>query len=97
MALSAVSRRLTGFRQFARGNPLTQGNNLEKLASNDYQFTWVLPGHGRWKRYNSLQEKNQAIKECVVDYWSRAKFKDFMTHGYHPKGNTINMDLSGDR
>ncbi|CAM6114077.1 unnamed protein product [Calypogeia fissa] len=41
-----------------------QVDSIEALIS--YDFTWMLPGHGRRHKFQSVQEKNDILKEVVA-------------------------------
>ncbi|KAI9133527.1 MBL fold metallo-hydrolase [Acaryochloris sp. CCMEE 5410] len=63
LAWSAGSNRLVGFRRYCWYSWDEQIQSMHKLLN--YDFDWILPGHGR--RYHaSLDDMPQQIKNCIA-------------------------------
>ena len=43
------------------GSYEAQKGSLEELASEEYDFKWILPGHGRMAKFESLGEKTKMV------------------------------------
>ncbi len=76
---------LTGFKAFNRGNIEAQAQSIELLATNEYDFTWILPGHGRRKHFSSLSEKNRALEAAARRFREQSQYENFFGQGYHPR------------
>eukprot|EP00597_Dinobryon_sp_UTEXLB2267_P004159 CAMPEP_0170061968 /NCGR_PEP_ID=MMETSP0019_2-20121128/3360_1 /TAXON_ID=98059 /ORGANISM="Dinobryon sp., Strain UTEXLB2267" /LENGTH=328 /DNA_ID=CAMNT_0010267977 /DNA_START=43 /DNA_END=1029 /DNA_ORIENTATION=- len=59
---------LDGFKSYNHGNVLAQLQSIELLQ--EWDFLWLLPGHGRMIRFESLEEKNENILRAV-EYFKR--------------------------
>ena len=79
------AHRLTGFKQFNCGNLEAQAESIAMLATNEYDFTWILPGHGRRRRFQSLTEKNEAILLTAKEFREESMYAQLFHQGYHPR------------
>ncbi|MEM7592759.1 MAG: MBL fold metallo-hydrolase [Cyanobacteria bacterium P01_A01_bin.83] len=62
LAWSPYLEQLYAFRRFCWYSWAEQIKSMEKLA--DYQFEWVLPGHGR-RYHGTIAETKQQMQQCV--------------------------------
>lgn len=63
LAWSAGAQRLVGFRRYCWHSWEEQIQSMRKLL--DYDFEWILPGHGR-RYHTSLEEMPQRLKDCIA-------------------------------
>ncbi|CAE7207218.1 unnamed protein product [Symbiodinium natans] len=53
-----------------------QEQSLQKLLS--YDFCWVLPGHGDWKKYETASEARQDLRKCLAWMLQQASGKTWL-------------------
>lgn len=68
IAYSRGKGRLDGFKQYNKGSVDTQAESMRLLAGDELPFLWIVPGHGRMVRFNSLQEKNEAVMDAAANF-----------------------------
>lgn len=61
LAYSASRKALEGFKRYNQGNVEVQEESIRMLGTDEYDFQWILPAHGRLVRFGSLQDKNKAV------------------------------------
>ena len=42
--------------------------SLMELAQDKYNFTWILPGHGRMANFASIEEKRAMIMKAAEEF-----------------------------
>lgn len=73
---------LDGFKRYCKGNDEVQAMTLEILANDEFDFRWILPGHGRMVRYGSVADKNKAILKCVEEFKAEDTTYGWFNIGY---------------
>ena len=68
IAYSSSKKALTGFKRYNSGSVEAQLMSLRMLASEELPFTWILPGHGRMTRFNSIKARSKAVNLCADDF-----------------------------
>jgi len=63
LAWSAGANRLVGFRRYCFYSWTEQIQSMHKLL--DYDFEWILPGHGR-RHHATVEELHQQITDCIA-------------------------------
>lgn len=59
-----------------------QYESILQLASDQYDFTWILPGHGRMIRFNDVDSKNDAIRKAAKDFEAEDELKGSLSFGF---------------
>ena len=82
LAYSAEKGRLDGFKSYNQGNVLVQMDSIAMLAEDTYDFRWILPGHGRMVRFESIEEKNESVREALEWFRREDQTKGMLGIGY---------------
>ena len=82
LAFSSKRGRLEGFKRYNKGSYVAQSESLRELADDKYEFTWILPGHGRISKFESLQEKKRSVLKCAEDFDKNDEDDDILGVGY---------------
>ena len=82
LAYSAEKGRLDGFKSYNQGNVLVQMDSIALLAQDHLDFRWILPAHGRMVRFQSMQEKNDSVREALEWFRREDQTKGMLGIGY---------------
>ena len=64
------------------GSYEAQKGSLEELASEEYDFKWILPGHGRMAKFESLGEKTKMVMKAAEEFALENEDDEILGIGY---------------
>ena len=82
IAYSGKRQALEGFKRYNHGNLQVQHQSIQLLASDEFDFTWVLPGHGRMVRFPDRQAKNAALEKAAEEFAAEDEMDGMLSVGY---------------
>jgi glyoxylase-like metal-dependent hydrolase (beta-lactamase superfamily II) len=82
LAYSAQKKRLDGFKRYNYGSVQAQLMSLNLLASDEFKYTWILPGHGRMARFSSDEARMQAVAACAEEFETEDASMGMLGIGY---------------
>lgn len=83
LGYSGSKKRLDGFKQYNWGSIDAQYQSLLDLATDEFPYTWILPGHGRMANFVSLDEKNTMVSKAAVDFKDGTDDDAILAVGYY--------------
>jgi len=83
LAYSASRKGLEGFKRYNQGNIVVQAESIKLLASEEFKFKWLLPGHGRMTRFASDEERMQAILAAAENFDKEDETLGMLGVGYY--------------
>ena len=64
------------------GSYEAQKGSLEELANEEYDFKWILPGHGRMAKFESLGEKTKMVMKAAEEFALESEDDEILGIGY---------------